>query len=86
MRWPEKQIEAWLTPSLRTLIDRHGDAIVVEQSSLFWEQYDFLVDNGHFTEAELVEFGHDTVEEFDLPFTLGIQDAVGHLYNAFYAE
>ncbi len=86
MQWTEKQMETWLTPSVRTLIDRHGDAIVLEQCLLFWEEYDFLIDNGHFTHAELIDLGHATVDEFKLPFPLGIQDAVAHLYNALTAD
>ncbi|GAA4464081.1 hypothetical protein [Novipirellula rosea] len=82
MNWTKKQIETWLTPSERTLVDHRGNAIVLEQTQLFWEQYDFLIDHGHFTEAELIQFGHDTVEEFGLPFSLGIQDGVGHLFDS----
>lgn len=83
MYWTEKKTEFWLTHKSRTLTDRLGNSIVVEQSLLFWGQYDFLVEGGHFTEAQLIEFGHDTVEEFSLPFTLGLQDAVAHLFIAF---
>ncbi|QDV42543.1 hypothetical protein Enr13x_23910 [Stieleria neptunia] len=73
-------MEDWLKPSERTLIDEHGDAILLEQFALFWEQFDELVEADHFTEAELIQFGHDTVAEFHFPFNLAIQDAVGHLY------
>ncbi|WP_436717729.1 hypothetical protein U8335_13680 [Roseiconus lacunae] len=73
-------MEDWLEQSERTLIDKHGDAILLEQSSLFWEQFDELLETGQFTEAQLIQFGHDTVAEFQFPFNLAIQDAVGHLY------
>lgn len=73
-------MEDWLKQSERTLIDDNGDAILLEQSALFWEQFDELVEAGHFTESQLINFGHDTVAEFHLPFNLAIQDAVGHLY------
>ncbi|MCO8122873.1 hypothetical protein NHH03_14085 [Stieleria sp. TO1_6] len=80
MTWTNEQIDVWMKPSKRTLMDANGDALVLEQTALFWEQFDELVDAGHFTVAQLIGFGNDTMEEFTLPFNLAIQDAVGHLY------
>lgn len=86
MRWTEKQIETWLDPITRTVTDAGGQAIELEQSTLFWEHFDELVERWDFTEAQLVGYGHDTVDEFQLPFALAIQDAVCHLYRSWSAE
>lgn len=77
-----KKIEACLVPATRTIVDADGVAIELEQTALFWDNFDFLTLNGFFTESELIEFGHATVAEFGLPFPMAIQDAVKHLYRS----
>lgn len=86
MKWTEHQIEDWLVPIKRTIVDGDGKSIELEQATLFWEYFDYLVNGNHFTEAELIELGWETVKEFGFPFSLGIQDAVAHLYQAHSAK
>lgn len=81
MQWKESQTEAWLVPQTRTITDAEGEPIKLEQTTLFWELFDKLVWEHGYTEAKLVQFGRDTTNEFRLPFALGIQDAVAHLYK-----
>ena len=82
MKYTEHQIEAWLRPQTRTITDADGNAILLEQSTLFWTQFDRLINDYAFTEAELIGMGHEAFDEFGLPFALGIQDCVGHLHKA----
>ena len=82
MQWTENLIENWLRPSTRSLTLEGGASLRLEQSTLFWKQFDALVQNQHFTEIQLVNLGYETVAEFGLPFPLAIQDAVGHLYDS----
>lgn len=75
-------MEAWLVPQTRTITDADRRPIELEQTTLFWELFDELVEEHQFTEARLIQLGRDGTTEFGLPFELGIQDAVSHLYKA----
>ncbi len=82
MRWKESQMEAWLVPRKRSIVDALGNAIELEQTTLFWELFDELIEKHQFDEPTLIQLGRDGITEFGLPFELGIQDAVAHLYKA----
>lgn len=51
MRWTEKQIETWLEPISRNIVDAAGRSIELEQSALFWEYFDALREKRRFTEG-----------------------------------
>lgn len=82
MHCNEKQTEQWMQPQTRKIVDGNGHAIELEQTTLFWELFDELISDHGFTESKLIQLGRDTVAEHSLPFDLGIQDAVAHLYKA----
>ena len=84
MQWTEKQMEAWLEPIARIVVDDVGNSMRLEQTTLFWEYFDYLTAKRMFSEAELIQLGRDTEEESRLPFPLAIQDAVCHLYKSWY--
>lgn len=77
-------MEDWLAPLTRPLSGASNGPVELTQSTLFWKHYDHLIDNKFFTTQQIIDIAHDTQEEFGLPFPLAIQDAVGHLYNAWH--
>lgn len=77
-------MEDWLVPKTRTLTIGDAGPIELTQSTLFWKHYDHLIENQFFTTQQIIEIAHDTQAEFGFPFPLAIQDAVGHLYNAWH--
>lgn len=79
--YSENEIEAMLAPQTRIITDAKGKEIKLEQSVLFWTMFDTLIQEWSFTEAQLIGYGYDTTQEFGLPFSLAIQDAVSHLYK-----
>ena len=77
-------MEDWLVPLTRMLNVGEGKPRELTQSTLFWKHYDHLVGNQFQTEQQILDAAHETQVEFGLPFPLAIQDAVGHLYNAWH--
>lgn len=77
-------MEDWLATLTRTLTVGDDESVELTQSTLFWKHYDHLVGNRFQTEQQILDAAHETQVEFGLPFPLAIQDAVGHLYNAWH--
>ena len=77
-------MEDWLAPLTRTLTVGDDESVELTQSTLFWKHYDHLVGNQFQTAQQILDATYATQVEFGLPFPLAIQDAVGHLYNAWH--
>lgn len=78
MKWTEQQIEEWLEPQTRTIIDRAGNEIHLEQTTIFWRQYDRLIAQGY-QEPDLIGCARDGEIHFGFPLAISIQNVVGHL-------
>lgn len=79
MRWTEKQIEEFLTEETRELTGSDGQPVSVTMFRTYWITYDAVRVDDAYTEAELVDWARQRVQEEGLAFANAFRSNMGHL-------
>lgn len=79
MRWTEKQIEEYLTEETRALTGSDGKPVSVTMFRTYWITYDAVRVDDTYTEAELVDWARERVEEEGHVFADAFRSNMGHL-------